>query len=82
MRDVRDNLDLAQLKEAKQGYIANLRTDMKKLHRAWCESVGAMYPGAYRKVFFEDRDEARRWLDTEYTSARWDSCGKCFPLSN
>jgi hypothetical protein len=82
MRDVRDSLDLAQLQHEKQGYIANLRDkpgDRKKLHRAGCESVGAMHPGAFRKVFFEDCGSAKQWLNSEYTPMGWEPCLRCNP---
>jgi hypothetical protein len=80
MRDVRDQLDLAQLQAAKQGFILNARTP-KRLHRAWCESVGAMMVGGmgYRKIFFDDLSEARNWLDKEYTASGWEVCGVCRP---
>lgn len=76
MRDVRDHLDLAQLQAVRRGFILNIR-DRKMVHHAGCESVGAMVPDAYRKVFFEDSAEASRWLDDEYGSQGWENCGRC-----
>ena len=77
MRDVRDNLDLAQLQNARQGFIVNIRDDHKKLHGAGCDAVGAMVTLAYRKVFFEESAEAKRWLDDTYGPAGWTTCGRC-----
>lgn len=81
MRDVRDNLDLAELQKAGNGFILNARTDVKKLHRARCEAVGAMVSTAYPKKFFETYAEAGQWLDKEYSSSGWDRCGLCNPTS-
>jgi hypothetical protein len=79
MRDVRDNLDLAQIQAEKRGYILNARTDGKKLHRSGCETVGAMVSTAYPKMFFEELDEACKWLDAKYGESGWTRCGVCRP---
>lgn len=79
MRDVRDNLDLAQIQHAGLGYILNARKDGKKLHRSGCEAVGAMVSTAYPKVFFEELREAFEWLDAKYGSSGWTRCGLCRP---
>ncbi len=81
MRDIRDNVDLAQLQQAAQGFILNARDDGPKLHEARCEAVGAMYPGKYPKIFFEKYGEAAMFLDQKYGSLGWDKCGKCCPSS-
>ena len=78
MRNVRDNLDLAQLQVGRRGFILNARNDRKKLHHAGCEAVGTMVSTAYPKVFFEHLTEACKWLDTEYGESGWDPCGLCF----
>lgn len=79
MRDIRDNVDLAQLQQAAQGFILNARNDGLKLHKAGCESVGAMHPGAYPKTFFEKYGEAAKFLDQKYGSLGWFKCGVCYP---
>lgn len=78
MRDVRDNLDLAQLQHSRIGFISNARPDGVRLHRAGCDAVGAMVSTAYPKKFFETHAEAARWLDERYRS-QWFPCGLCHP---
>jgi hypothetical protein len=77
MRNVTDQLDLAQLQAAKRGYILNARNDRKLLHRSGCEAIGAMVSSAYPKIFFEELDEAREWSETQYGKFGWAPCGKC-----
>jgi len=79
MRDVGDNLDLAQIQAARRGFILNARSDRKMLHRSWCEAVGAMVSVAYPKVFFEELGEACEWLDAQYGRSSWFPCGVCRP---
>jgi hypothetical protein len=79
MREVLDNLDLAQIQAEKRGYILNARTDRKKLHRSGCETVGAMVSTAYPKVFFEELDEACKTLNAKYGESGWTRCGVCHP---
>jgi hypothetical protein len=79
MRDVRDNLDLAELQKAGKGFISNARKDGIKLHRAGCEAVGAMVSTAYPKKFFDACAEAEQWLDKVYGSSGWYHCGICHP---
>jgi hypothetical protein len=80
MRQVVTNLELAQLQEAKRGFILNAR-HVKRLHRAGCETVGAMVSTAYPKIFFEEFDEAQQWADKEYGAypTGWTTCGICRP---
>ena len=78
MRDIANNLDLAQLQNGRKGFISNARNDGVKLHKAGCEAVGAMVSTAYPKKHFETFDEAKTWLDKTYSS-RWYSCGLCNP---
>ena len=82
MRDILTNLDLAELQAAKSGYILNLREDGVKMHRAGCEAVGAMVSTAYRKKYFEDRLEARRWADGQFGVQKWKDCGYCHGVGN
>ena len=77
MRDVQDNLDLAQLQAGGRGFILNARDDRKKLHGAGCEAVGAMVSRAYPKIFFEESTEAKQWLDGRYGQSGWTNCGLC-----
>ncbi len=79
MRDVLDHKDLARLLEEQRGFIVNIREDRKKVHRAGCESVGAMLTSAYQKVFFEDEDAevARQWLNERFGTGGWVNCGLC-----
>jgi len=79
MRKVVEQFDLALLQKEGRGYILNARNDVKRLHRAGCEAVGAMVSTAYPKVFFEQLDEALKWLDAEYGKSGWLSCGFCYP---
>ncbi len=79
MRDVRDNLDLAQIQHARLGYILNARKDGKKLHHSWCDAIGAMVTTAYPKIFFEKLSEACERLDGNYGSSGWTRCGLCRP---
>lgn len=79
MRNIQDNVDLAQLQQAGQGFIFNARTDGPKLHRAGCDAVGAMHPGAYRKIFFEKYGDAVKLLDQKCGQHGWLRCGVCSP---
>jgi hypothetical protein len=82
MRNVRDHLDLAQLHAAGEGYILNLREDRKLLHRAQCDSIGAMMSDQYPKIFFETPDEATQWLKiATFGEQGWENCGRCGGLA-
>jgi hypothetical protein len=78
VRDVRDNLDLADLQNTGIGFISNARHDGGKLHRAGCDAVGAMVSADYPKKFFETYAEAAQWLDEKYGSG-WHRCGLRYP---
>ena len=82
MRNIHDNVDQAQLQQAAQGFILNARTDGPKLHKAGCDSVGAMHPGAYPKTFFEKYGEAVNFLDQKYGLHGWVRCGVCNPYND
>ena|ERR1035438_1473678 len=77
MRDVRDNLDLAQLQAAGEGFILNIRDDRIKLHLAGCEAVGPMSHSAYPKVFFKSV-ESLQWIKVNLGDT-WAPCGTCRP---
>lgn len=77
MREICDHFDLAKVQEVGEGFLANIREDVKKLHRAGCEAVSAMGTKEYRKVFFDTAVEAREWLDREYGPRGWSNCGRC-----
>lgn len=77
MRNVRDQLDLAQLQAAKRGFILNLRPDYKRLHWAGCDSIGGMKQNEHPKRFFETLAEAREWADKELGPQGWIICNKC-----
>ncbi len=82
MRNIRDKVDLAQLQDAAQGFILNARTDGPRLHKAGCDAVGAMHPGAYQKILFGKYGEAVKFLDQEYGTYGWVRCGVCNPYSD
>ena len=84
MRQVMNNLELAQLQAAKMGFILNVRPEVRRLHRAACEAVGAMVSTAYPKIFFEEFSEARDWADRQYGAnpVGWTTCGLCSPRSD
>lgn len=77
MGQVADNLELAKPQSGERGFILNVRHDVKRLHRAGCEAVGAMVATAYPKMFFETGDEARQWSDAQYGPSGWTKCGLC-----
>ena len=81
MHRVTDPLELAQLQAAGKGFILNARGDPNKLHKAGCQSVGAMAAFSYRKFFFETYEEAQTWLNlnVEFSEAGWEPCGRCGP---
>lgn len=81
MRDVRDNLDLAQLQAAGEGFIVNARLDRRMVHQSRCEAVGAMVSTAYPKIFFEDPNDAKVWLNTAFGEQGWRNCGVCGGLT-
>lgn len=77
VRDVRDNLDLAQLQAAGRGFILNARRDRRLAHAAGCEAVGAMVTSAYPKMFLDDPVEARSHLNERFGVRGWSNCGYC-----
>ena len=77
MRVVIDHKELTRLLESGRGYILNDRPDRKLLHHVSCQSLEAMVPGAYRKLFFEEADEAEKLLDQEFGPNNWANCGSC-----
>lgn len=76
--EIATKLELAQIQAERRGFIVNARTDGYKLHRAGCDSVGAMHPGAYPKIFFKEFDDADALLKTKSADA-WSYCGYCSP---
>ncbi len=79
MHNVSDQLELATLQAAGEGFILNARHDRTMLHKAECEAIGAMVTAAYPKMFFNTYDEAQEWLDTQFGEADWERCGFCLP---
>ena len=77
MRVVIDHKELTHLLEGGRGYILNDRFDRRLLHHVSCQSLEAMVPDAYRKLFFEEADEAEKWLDQEFGPDNWANCGSC-----
>jgi len=77
VRVIIDHKELTRLLEGGRGYILNDRPDRKLLHHVSCQSLEAMVPGAYRKLFFEEADEAEKLLDQEFGPNNWANCGSC-----
>lgn len=76
MRKVDGHAELTELIRLGQGFIFNNR-DRKMLHRVNCESLEVMSTRAYEKLFFEDLDEAKKWLDGKFGARGWEVCGRC-----
>lgn len=77
MRKVQSHAELAETIRQGNGFILNDRTDRKMLHQVKCESLEVMSTSAYDKLFFEDLDEAKSWLDGKYGAKGWEVCGRC-----
>src|SRR6266550_7390549 len=54
-----------------QGFVFNNRDDRKMLHQVNCESLEVMSTTMYEKLFFDDLDIARNWLDWKYGADGW-----------
>ncbi len=76
MREIRDNLDLAEVQATKKGFVLNIRKDRRMLHRSGCDAVGAMVSAAYPKLFFDDPHEAYSWAIDKF-GKHWKNCGFC-----
>lgn len=77
MRTVGTHAELSEIIREGQGFVFNNRLDRRMLHAAKCESLEVMSTRAYEKVFFDDFDEARTWLNGRYGSDGWEACGRC-----
>jgi hypothetical protein len=80
MREIADQLDLAQIQAAGRGFILNVR-QVPRLHRARCDSVGGMKANEYQKIWFETEtyDEVSAWTNRKCGQYMWQHCGKCVP---
>lgn len=76
-RQIESHSELTELIQQGQGFVFNNRDDRKMLHRVTCESLEVMSTRAYQKVFFEDLEKAKDWLDTNYGPSGWEVCGRC-----
>jgi hypothetical protein len=76
-RKIETHAELAELIEQRQGFLFNNRADRKMLHRVNCESLEVMSTRAYEKLFFDDLDTAKDWLDSNYGTNGWEVCGRC-----
>jgi hypothetical protein len=74
-RKIESHADLTELIRQRQGFVFNNRADRKMLHRVNCESLEVMSTKAYEKLFFEDLNEAKDWLNRNYRG--WVVCGRC-----
>jgi hypothetical protein len=77
MRNIGSHAELSEIIRDGRGFVLNNRLDRRMLHAAKCESLEVMSTRAYEKVFFEDLDEARSWLDGQYGTSQWEACGRC-----
>src|SRR5256885_4392117 len=76
-RQIQSHAELAELIQDGEGFLLNNRTDRKMLHQVKCESLEVMSTKAYEKLFFEDLDKAKDWLDRNYGANGWELCGRC-----
>jgi hypothetical protein len=76
-RKIRSHAELTELIRDGQGFVFNNRADRKMLHQVNCESLEVMSTKAYEKLFFEDLNTAKDWLDRNYGSNGWEACGRC-----
>jgi hypothetical protein len=76
-RKIESHAELTELIRQGQGFIFNNRDDRKMLHQVKCESLEVMSTRAYEKLFFENLDEAKDWLDRNYGKDGWVVCGRC-----
>ncbi len=77
MRRVQSHEELAELIREGSGFILNNRFDRRMLHQVKCESLEVMSTSAYQKLFFDDLNEAKKWLDEKYGARGWEVCGRC-----
>ena len=76
-RQIESHSELTELIQQGQGFVFNNRDDRKLLHRVTCESLEVMSTSQYQKLFFEDLNEAKNWLDRNYGPDGWVVCGRC-----
>ena len=76
-RKIESHAELAELIQQGQGFVFNNRDDRKMLHQVNCESLEVMSTTMYEKLFFDDLDIARNWLDWKYGADGWLVCGRC-----
>jgi hypothetical protein len=77
MKKVESHAKLTALMRQGHGFVFNNRPDRRMLHQVKCESLEVMSTKAYEKLFFEDLDEAKKWLDKTYGTRGWEVCGRC-----
>jgi putative lipase involved disintegration of autophagic bodies len=77
MRKIKSHAELTELIRQGDGFVFNNRVDRRMLHQVNCESLEVMSTRAYEKLFFEDLDEAKKWLDGKYGAHGWEVCGLC-----
>ena len=76
MRKIQSHAELTEIIRLGEGFVFNDRTDRRMLHAANCESLEVMSTRAYDKWFFDDFQEAKKWLSAKYGN-NWEGCGRC-----
>lgn len=76
-REIRSHSELNELMEQGEGFVVNIRDDRKMLHRVTCEALEVSSTRKYQKLFFEDFEKVKDWLDQNYGQDGWEACGRC-----
>ena len=77
MKEITSEWELDKFKVSGTGWIVNQRDDGVKVHEAGCSYVSSMSP-KFRKFHFEDKAEAKEWLNQMFGN-KWYDCGQCHP---
>jgi hypothetical protein len=81
MRDIRDRLDLYDVRTVGRGFISYALYSEVILHRAQCVEIDQVYATTARMTFFETSSEAGLWL-SENCRFSWSNCPVCGPASD
>ena len=79
MREIRDHLDLHEVRTAGRGFISYALYSDVILHRVQCVEIDQVYAATARMNFFESSSEAAQWLSNN-SRFSWSNCDVCCPL--
>lgn len=81
MKRVWTNDEMAVILLDKRGWVFNDRPEVKRVHKARCESVAAMLASKHPKYHSDNRDDTEEWLNRHHRGV-WLNCGLCGGLQS